>query len=410
MNKYKQSGKLFDFAVDPWTAPTRLQIIDDKSIIVVNNNKLIHLGYYCNSSSDVGEIVDKWEHVAFHDSTNSCGVDGLSLSPLQSVRSVMNQQSPHVVTVNSTGVLELWSVNSSMVRQSEEQQTKKARSSESTTSMTYVCHSNDGGFKNGAKGWCDVTTINAPGSSTPSLCCIASYYGKELKLYDLERGFAPVRCIPLESNVTALGQPASGTFHQCMDNLVVVAQGGTVCVYDHRQQASSGCVVREIVSQEPLWSICINDNDVLVAGADRTIYSYDARTWRSKAKFRSTCKFDIAKLMPAGTKHPFGAGEGSEVTNVITTETTYFVAGCDNELFVSDIKQIMPHSQDRKQQGNKKREEPSFSKKSPAVAAAVSDCTDTTTGLSSSAKEAPAPASYTYEVELGRNKASKSNT
>lgn len=380
MNKYKQGGKLFDFAVDPFTAPTRLQIIDEKSIVVVNNNKLVHVGYNCTSSSEVGQVLAKWEYSAHQQSTLSCGAGGLSLSPLQSVRSLMLNTSPHVLTTNSVGLLELWSVDSSKVQSaSDEPQSKKVRAADT---MEHVAHSTDGGFKNGAKGWCDVAVVNAPGSS---LCCSASYYGKELKLYDLNAGFAPLRSIALGTNATALSQVEVGggsDASACMENLVAVAQGGTLCVYDHRQASGGGCVVREVVSQEPLWTVCLAGGDVLVAGADRTVYTFDARTWRPKAKFRSTCKFDIAKLMPSQLAG--GSSSGTE-----SQGTSYFIAGCDNELFVSDIRQIMPHSQERKQE-SKKREEPSFSKKCPAdsvVAEAV----------------AAGPA----QVELGRNKAGK---
>jgi len=266
--------------------------------------------------------------------------------------------------------------------------------------MKHVAHSSDGGFKNGAKGWCDVAPLGSLDSSVPSIICCTSYYGRELKLYDLGVDFAPVRSITLGAGATALGhvEGSGAASSSCLNGLVVVAQSGVLCAYDPRQQASGGCVVRETVSQEPLWSVCANGSDVLVAGADRTVYTYDARAWRSKAKFRSTCKFDIAKLMPAQQLESDSSSSSSS-SGGATTGTTYYVAGCDNELFVSDIKQIMPHSQSRKEEG-KRREDPSFSKKSPAPAAPVP-----------APVAAPVPAaSYTYEVELGRNKATKSTT
>ncbi len=59
----------------------------------------------------------------------------------------------------------------------------------------------------------------------------------------------------------------------------------------------------------------------MTGGADRTIQVYDSRNWRQKLKWRTPCKYDIVKLLPAA----------DEARNGV------YVCGLDNEILLCDV-------------------------------------------------------------------------
>lgn len=61
---------------------------------------------------------------------------------------------------------------------------------------------------------------------------------------------------------------------------------------------------------------------MLCAGSDRTVQVYDARTWRLRLNWRSPCKYDIIKLLPAASD--------SRARGV-------YVCGLDNEILLCDV-------------------------------------------------------------------------
>lgn len=64
------------------------------------------------------------------------------------------------------------------------------------------------------------------------------------------------------------------------------------------------------------------ENDVLTAGADRTIQVYDSRTWRPRLNWRSPCKYDIIRLLPASSQ---------------SRSRGVYVCGLDNEILLCDV-------------------------------------------------------------------------
>lgn len=88
-----------------------------------------------------------------------------------------------------------------------------------------------------------------------------------------------------------------------------------------------------------------------MAGADKTVYVYDTRTWKAKTKWRSPCKFDIVRLL-------FGTAANSSASCAIGSRTVgvdgvdwsesggrgresvgpfVYAAGWDNELLLCDL-------------------------------------------------------------------------
>lgn len=64
------------------------------------------------------------------------------------------------------------------------------------------------------------------------------------------------------------------------------------------------------------------DNDVIAAGSDRTVQVFDSRNWRLRLNWRSPCKYDIIKLIPASSE---SRGRG------------VYVCGLDNEILLCDV-------------------------------------------------------------------------
>lgn len=60
---------------------------------------------------------------------------------------------------------------------------------------------------------------------------------------------------------------------------------------------------------------------MLTAGADRTVQVYDSRTWRMRLNWRSPCKYDIIRLLPA---------QGGRARGI-------YVCGLDNEVLLCDV-------------------------------------------------------------------------
>jgi hypothetical protein len=63
-------------------------------------------------------------------------------------------------------------------------------------------------------------------------------------------------------------------------------------------------------------------NDILTAGADRSVQVYDVRTWRPRLNWRSPCKYDIIHLLPASSE---------------TRSRGVYVCGLDNEILLCDV-------------------------------------------------------------------------
>lgn len=76
------------------------------------------------------------------------------------------------------------------------------------------------------------------------------------------------------------------------------------------------------MSKQSIWSMCCKENEVVLAGADRCVYVYDVRTWKSRLKWRSPCKFDIVKVLPS---------------YLSVDKDFYYIAGHDNEVFLSEL-------------------------------------------------------------------------
>ena len=68
--------------------------------------------------------------------------------------------------------------------------------------------------------------------------------------------------------------------------------------------------------------LCRGEHDILTGGADRTIQVYDSRNWRQKLKWRTPCKYDIVKLLPAADE---------------TRNRGVYVCGLDNEILLCDV-------------------------------------------------------------------------
>lgn len=80
------------------------------------------------------------------------------------------------------------------------------------------------------------------------------------------------------------------------------------------------------------YTLCgCRSSSIAVAGADRTVYLYDCRSWRTRLRWRSPCKYDIVKLISAN----------DEVSNRI------YIAGHDNELFLCDLGLIAAAANDK---------------------------------------------------------------
>ena len=91
-----------------------------------------------------------------------------------------------------------------------------------------------------------------------------------------------------------------------------------------------------------LWVIIrSNEFEFAAAGADKTVYVYDTRTWRARIKWRSPCKFDIIKLMEARSV----CSASNRVDDIIHQADTIqnsggpfvYLAGWDNEVLLCDL-------------------------------------------------------------------------
>ena len=67
---------------------------------------------------------------------------------------------------------------------------------------------------------------------------------------------------------------------------------------------------------------CFRDNDIITAGSDRTVQVYDSRNWRLRLNWRSPCKYDIIKLLPASSE---------------SRNRGIYVCGLDNEILLCDV-------------------------------------------------------------------------
>ncbi len=80
--------------------------------------------------------------------------------------------------------------------------------------------------------------------------------------------------------------------------------------------------------------------EVLFAGADRNVYIYDSRTWKSRLKWRSPCKYDIIKIMNA--KHDNSSNNNdNNSSNVNSNNNSHnmlaYLVGSDNEIMLCNL-------------------------------------------------------------------------
>lgn len=152
-------------------------------------------------------------------------------------------------------------------------------------------------------GWAGISCNKLDDNKCVSCC----YLDKCVQFSDIEAG-------KIVSKAATMKPP---TAIQYTDNNVILAEGGIFSVWDSRTPV---CVFREPIlnGKMPIWTICARDYSVLVAGSDRNIYAYDNRTWRSKVKCSSPCKFDIVKLLPSSLSacHFYVGGLDNEVLQV----------------------------------------------------------------------------------------------
>jgi hypothetical protein len=152
-------------------------------------------------------------------------------------------------------------------------------------------------------GWAGIS-CDALNDNKCVSCC---YLDKCVQFCDIEAG-------KIVSKASTMKSP---TAIRHTENNIIVAEGGIFSVWDSRTPV---CVFREPIlnGKMPIWTICARDYSVLVAGADRNIYAYDNRTWRSRVKCSSPCKFDIVKLLPSSlsTSHFYVGGLDNEILQV----------------------------------------------------------------------------------------------
>lgn len=75
----------------------------------------------------------------------------------------------------------------------------------------------------------------------------------------------------------------------------------------------------------------------MVAGADRNVYIYDTRNWKSLLRWKSPCKFDIIKLIP--TVSHTNVQESIENP---ANRRAFYMAGLDNEVYLCDLTTSAP--------------------------------------------------------------------
>lgn len=155
--------------------------------------------------------------------------------------------------------------------------------------------------------------------------------------------------------VVSTSLPSSSTSSATQSQeVVIVAEGGNIAVFDERQNSKGGCVFREneINGTSVLWDILplADQNRVAAAGilsnfspflqflfsmsdflalfcaltgSEKNIRIYDNRMWKTITKWRAPHKFDVVKLLPS-SNNPL----------------QLYVAGRDNEVLLCDLE---PH-------------------------------------------------------------------
>ena len=211
-------------------------------------------------------------------------------SPIQSLSRVKIQNFDSIFAIDSTGCISC----------------NKFENDSFTIKDSYIV-SNPKFYFN--SGWTGLSTKSF--SFRLDACC---YLSKQIITCDINTGMI--------INTKNTYKPPTAI--KCIDeNVTAVAETGIISIWDDRSRENDGCCYREPIvnGKEPIWTICASiDYDVLVAGADRNIYVYDQRNWKTKVKCCTPCKFDVVKLIPSFVK-----------------KDNYYVAGNDNEIFLYDI-------------------------------------------------------------------------
>jgi hypothetical protein len=81
--------------------------------------------------------------------------------------------------------------------------------------------------------------------------------------------------------------------------LYAVGENGFMSIFDCRQAAKGGCCGRWGMgsTKETILSFDVrDDNTILCAGADKTIYSFDTRRMKPYTKWKTPCKYPIVSL------------------------------------------------------------------------------------------------------------------
>ena len=85
-------------------------------------------------------------------------------------------------------------------------------------------------------------------------------------------------------------------------SLTVVGEYSQISFWDDRSSTRDACIVREQSGPRGIaWAMTTlgDDGDLVAAGEDRSLYVYDVRTMKVRARWRSAAKHDIVGLMPS---------------------------------------------------------------------------------------------------------------
>ena len=148
---------------------------------------------------------------------------------------------------------------------------------------------------------------------------IAHYMSKSLHWVDMQQGVVTRSSLSVHNptSVTSL----SGSSE--LNGSFALTEGNSMSVWDARISENSGCVLKNSSNHGLLWtSLFLGGYDVLTAGSDKTIQIYDSRNWRLKLKWRTPCKYDVVKLLPACDT---------------TRSRSVYVCGLDNEILLCDV-------------------------------------------------------------------------
>lgn len=83
-----------------------------------------------------------------------------------------------------------------------------------------------------------------------------------------------------------------------------------------------------------------NGNTIVTAGSDKIVCIYDSRMLKCRFKWRSPCKYDIAKLIACHSppRSPVGgADDAQQLSSQERHKHLMYVAGRDNEVLLCDI-------------------------------------------------------------------------